>query len=219
MSDDDPKSGVSRREFLKISAITVSVPAVVGPTVLKVNGEEVPVYGPGKTPIALTVNGKKYTADLEPRVTLLEALRDNFDLTGAKRVCDRGECGSCTVLLDDRPVYACSVLAIDAQGRNITTVEGITAGEALNPVQHAFVANDAQQCGFCTPGFVMASYALLKKSPNPNREQVVKGLSGNLCRCGTYFGIRGAIAQMTGNRSTAQLSDQATDTTTDRLTD
>ncbi|MGZ4811540.1 MAG: (2Fe-2S)-binding protein [Terriglobales bacterium] len=219
MSDDDPKSGVSRREFLKISAITVSVPAVVGPTVLKVNGEEVPVYGPGKTPIALTVNGKKYTADLEPRVTLLEALRDNFDLTGAKRVCDRGECGSCTVLLDDRPVYACSVLAIDAQGRNIITVEGITAGDALNPVQHAFVANDAQQCGFCTPGFVMASYALLKKSPNPNREQVVKGLSGNFCRCGTYFGIRGAIAQMTGNRSTAQLSDQTTDTTTDRLAD
>ena len=219
MSDDDPKSGVSRREFLKISAITVSVPAVVGPTVLKVNGEEVPVYGPGKTPIALTVNGKKYTADLEPRVTLLEALRDNFDLTGAKRVCDRGECGSCTVLLDDRPVYACSVLAIDAQGRNIITVEGITAGEALNPVQHAFVANDAQQCGFCTPGFVMASYALLKKSPNPNREQVVKGLSGNFCRCGTYFGIRGAIAQMTGNRSTAQLFDQTTDTTTDRLAD
>ncbi|MGZ4834906.1 MAG: (2Fe-2S)-binding protein [Terriglobales bacterium] len=219
MSDDDHKSGVSRREFLKISAITVSVPAVVGPTVLKVNGEEVPVYGPGKTPIALTVNGKKYTADLEPRVTLLEALRDNFDLTGAKRVCDRGECGSCTVLLDDRPVYACSVLAIDAQGRNIITVEGITAGDALNPVQHAFVANDAQQCGFCTPGFVMASYALLKKSPNPNREQVVKGLSGNFCRCGTYFGIRGAIAQMTGNRSTAQLSDQTTDTTTDRLAD
>jgi xanthine dehydrogenase YagT iron-sulfur-binding subunit len=225
MPDDDRKKiepekpGVSRREFLKISAITVSVPAVVGPTVLKVNGEEVPVYGPGKTPITLTVNGKKYTADLEPRVTLLEALRDNFDLTGAKRVCDRGECGSCTVLLDDRPVYACSVLAIDAQGRNIITVEGITAGEALNPVQHAFVANDAQQCGFCTPGFVMASYALLKKSPNPNREQVVKGLSGNLCRCGTYFGMRGAIAQMTGNRSTAQLSDQATDTTTDRLTD
>jgi aerobic-type carbon monoxide dehydrogenase small subunit (CoxS/CutS family) len=167
MPDDDSKqdekvTGVSRREFLKISAITVSVPAVVGSSVLQVGGEEVPVYVPGKTPITLTVNGKKYSTELEPRVTLHDALRDHFDLTGAKRVCDRGECGSCTVLLDDRPVYACAVLAIDAQGRSITTVEGITSGDALHPLQHAFVANDAQQCGFCTPGFVMAGYALLQ---------------------------------------------------------
>lgn len=205
MPDDDSKqdervTGVSRREFLKISAITVSVPAVVGPSVLQVDGEEVPVYGPGKTPITLTVNGKKYTAELEPRVTLLDALRDHFDLSGAKRVCDRGECGSCTVLLGDRPVYACAVLAIDAQGHNITTVEGITSGDALHPLQHAFVANDAQQCGFCTPGFVMAGYALLQHNPNPNREQVVKGLSGNYCRCGTYYGVRGALGQMTGSK-------------------
>jgi xanthine dehydrogenase YagT iron-sulfur-binding subunit len=203
MPDDDSKlsdqerSGVSRREFLKISAVTVAVPAVVGPTVLEVNGEEVKVYGPGKTPVTLTVNGKKYTAELEPRVTLLDALRDNFDLTGAKRVCDRAECGSCTVLLDGRTVYACSLLAIDAQGHEITTVEGITAGEALHPVQHAFVANDAQQCGFCTPGFVMASYALLKQNPNPSPQQVAIGLGGNFCRCGTYYGMRGAFDQMT----------------------
>ena len=130
----------------------------------------------------------------------LDALRDHFDLTGAKRVCDRAECGACTVLLDDRPVYACAVLAIDAQGHSITTVEGITSGDALHPLQHAFVANDAQQCGFCTPGFVMASYALLKHNPNPSREQVVKGLGGNYCRCGTYYGMRGAIGQMTGNK-------------------
>ncbi len=205
MSDDDSpqeksSGGVSRREFLKISAVTVSVPAVLGPTVLQVNGEEVPVYGPGKTPVTLVVNGRKLTAELEPRVTLLDALRDDFDLTGAKRVCDRGECGACTVLLDDRPVYACSILAIDAQGHSITTIEGITTGDALQPVQAAFVANDAQQCGFCTPGFVMASYALLKQNPNPTREQVVKSLSGNFCRCGTYYGIRGAIGQMTGNK-------------------
>jgi len=205
MPDDDSpqnekQSGVSRREFLKISAITVSVPAVVGSSVLQVGGEEVPVYGPGKTPIALTVNGKKYTAELEPRVTLLDALRDHFDLTGAKRVCDRGECGSCTVLLDDRPVYACAVLAIDAQGHSITTVEGITSGDALHPLQHAFIANDAQQCGFCTPGFVMAGYALLQRNPNPSRDQVAKALGGNYCRCGTYYGVRGAIGQMTGNK-------------------
>jgi xanthine dehydrogenase YagT iron-sulfur-binding subunit len=200
MPDDDRKDkhGVSRREFLKISAVAATVPAVVGPTVLHVAGADVPVYGPGKTPITLNVNGRKYTAELEPRVTLLEALRDSFDLTGAKRVCDRGECGACTVLLDDRPVYACSVLAIDAQEHSIVTVEGITRGDALHPVQHAFVANDAQQCGFCTPGFVMASYALLNKNPNPTREQVVKGLSGNFCRCGTYYGMRGALGQMIG---------------------
>jgi xanthine dehydrogenase YagT iron-sulfur-binding subunit len=204
MPDDDSphndKQGVSRREFLKISAVAAAVPAVVGPTVLEVGGEEVPVYGPGKTPITLIVNGRKYSAEVEPRVTLLDALRDNFDLTGAKRVCDRGECGACTVLLDERPVYACAVLAIDAQGHNITTVEGITHGDALHPVQHAFVANDAQQCGFCTPGFVMASYALLQHNPNPSREEVVKGLSGNYCRCGTYYGMRGALGQMTGNK-------------------
>ena len=209
MPDDDPKqpeaerSGVSRREFLKISAVAAAVPAVVGPSVLQVGGEDVPVYGPGKTPITLTVNGKKYNAELEPRVTLLDALRDNFDLTGAKRVCDRGECGACTVLLDERPVYACAVLAIDAQGSQITTVEGITSGDALHPLQHAFVANDAQQCGFCTPGFVMAGYALLQHNPNPTREQVVKGLGGNYCRCGTYYGVRGAIGQMTGNNKEA----------------
>jgi xanthine dehydrogenase YagT iron-sulfur-binding subunit len=204
MPDDDSKlnekQGVSRREFLKISAVTVAVPAFIGPTVLEVAGEEVKVYGPGKTPITLTVNGRKHTAELEPRVTLLDALRDNLDLTGAKRVCDRAECGSCTVLLDGRTVYACSVLAIDAQGHEITTVEGITHGDALHPVQHAFVANDSEQCGFCTPGFVMASYALLKQNPNPSREQVVKGLGGNFCRCGTYYGMRGAIGQMTGNK-------------------
>ncbi|MBZ5628916.1 MAG: (2Fe-2S)-binding protein [Acidobacteriia bacterium] len=221
MPDDESKQGVSRREFLKISAITVSVPAVIGPTVLEVGGEEIPVYGPGKTPITLTVNGRRYTADLEPRVTLLDALRDSFDLTGAKRVCDRAECGACTVLLDDRPVYACAVLAIDAQGRNISTVEGITSGDALHPVQHAFVANDAQQCGFCTPGFVMASYALLKHNPNPSPEQVAKGLGGNYCRCGTYYGMRGAIGQMTGQRSTVGLpqSEVLTDRETDRPTD
>src|SRR5512146_2959062 len=220
MADDDEKtpSGVSRREFLKISGIAAAVP-LVAPQVVEAAGEKVPVYGPGKVAMSFTINGKKHSAQLEPRVTPLDALRDTFDLTGAKRVCDRAECGACTVLLDDRPVYACSVLAIDAQGRSITTVEGITSGDALHPVQHAFVANDAQQCGFCTPGFVMAGYALLKKNPNANNEQVVKGLSGNYCRCGTYYGRRGAMAQMTGQRSAAGLPepiDRETDGPTDQ---
>ena len=113
------------------------------------------------------MNGKKLNAQLEPRVTLLDALRDQFELTGAKRVCDRGTCGACTVLLDGKAVYSCSVLAIDAQGHQITTVEGLGEPGKLHPIQQAFVDNDAQQCGFCTPGFVVATKAFLDQHPNP----------------------------------------------------
>lgn len=197
--DDDPKppgekSGVSRRAFLKISGIAAAVPVVVGPRVVQAAGGDVAIYGPGKTPISLTVNGRKLQAELEPRVTLLDALRDNFDLTGTKRVCDRAECGACTVLLDGKPVYACSVLAIDAQGRKITTIEGLAQGNRLLPVQQAFIDNDAQQCGFCTPGFIVAGKAMLDRHPNPTTEQVQKGLSGNFCRCGTYAGMQAVFA-------------------------
>jgi len=199
MSEDrnDGSSGISRREFLKISSIAASAPLVVGPTVLQVAGEEVEVYGPEKTPIELTVNGRKYTAQLEPRVTLLDALREDFEITGPKRVCDRGTCGACTVLLDNQPVYSCSVLAIEAQGKPITTTEGLMKGDELHPVQAAFVENDAQQCGFCTPGFVVATKAFLDKYPHATPEQVKHGLGGNFCRCGTYAGIRQVVAQFT----------------------
>ena len=195
---EQPRDGFSRRDFLKIGTIAVTVPAVVGPTVLTVEGQDVQMFGPGKAPMTLMVNGKPLKAELEPRVTLLDALRDHFELTGAKRVCDRGACGACTVLLDNKPVYACSVLAIEAQGHKITTIEGITTGAELNPVSKAFVANDAQQCGFCTPGFIMATHALMERHPKPTHEQIVRGLGGNFCRCGTYAGMRGAVAQMGG---------------------
>lgn len=153
------------------------------------------VQGPGKVPISLNINGKKYNAQLEPRVTLLDALRDQFELTGAKRVCDRGTCGACTVLMDGKAVYSCSVLAIDAQSKPITTVEGLGQPGKLHPVQQAFVDNDAQQCGFCTPGFVVATKAFLDQHPNPTPEQIKHGLGGNFCRCGTYAGIRAAVMQ------------------------
>jgi xanthine dehydrogenase YagT iron-sulfur-binding subunit len=143
----------------------------------------------------LTVNGKKYSAEVEPRVTLLEALRGELDLTGSKRVCDRGTCGACTVIVDGKPAYSCSILAIEAQGKAVTTVEGLMQGDKLHPVQQAFIDNDAQQCGFCTPGFVVACKAFLDKNPNPTPEQVRHGLGGNLCRCGTYVGIRAAVLQ------------------------
>ena len=194
---DDKSSSFSRREFLKISGIAASVPLVIGPTVVKVEGEEVAVHGPGAVPVTLNVNGKSFHAELEPRVTLLDALRENFDITGPKRVCDRGECGACTVLIDDRAVYSCTTLAIEAEGKQIVTAEGLGNGQP-HPVQTAFVNNDAQQCGFCTPGLTVATKAFLEKHPHATDEEIAQGIGGNLCRCGTYRGIHGVVSQMTG---------------------
>jgi len=188
-------SGLSRRDFLKLSGISLSVPLLTGSRVIKVAGEEVKVFGPGKVPITLSINGKAYTANIEPRITLLDALRHEFDLTGAKRVCDRATCGTCTVIMDGKPVYACSVLAIDARGKEITTVEGLNENKTLHPIQQAFIDNDAIQCGFCNPGFVVAAKALLDKNPNPTPKEVQKELGGNLCRCGIYMGIQAAVLQ------------------------
>jgi len=193
----DDNSGVSRRDFLKISTISAAAVPILGTKVVQAAGQPVKVYGPGKVPVELTINGQNHTLQLEPRVTLLDALRDQLDITGAKRVCDRAECGACTVLIDSKPVYACAVLAIEAQGKSITTIESLMLGENLNPIQQAFVDNDASQCGFCTPGFVVAFKAVLDKNPNANPEEIRHGLSGNVCRCGTYHGIHLAIAQMT----------------------
>src|SRR6185295_161985 len=153
----------------------------------------VEIWGPGEVPVRLRVNNKSFDLRLEPRTTLLDALRDHLELTGAKRVCDRGTCGACTVLLDGDAVYACSLLAIDVQRQPIWTVEGLGHPESLHPLQAAFVENDAQQCGFCTPGFVMAAKALLDRNPNPKLADVHHGLSGNFCRCGTYAGMRKAV--------------------------
>jgi len=192
---NDP-ADASRRDFLKISGISLAIPMVVGPQVITTAGREVQVHGPGKVPIELSINRTKYRASLEPRVTLLDALRDQFGLTGAKRVCDRVECGACTVLMNEKPVYACSVLAIEAQGAEILTVESLMQEHELHPVQQAFVDNDASQCGFCTPGFVVACSAFLDKHPRPTTEDIRRGLAGNFCRCGTYDGIKKAIAQL-----------------------
>jgi len=198
MSDQEsPKdSGISRRKFLKISAITTSAPLVLGPTVLEVEGQQVHVFGPGKVPVALNVNGKRLTANLEPRFTLLDALREQFEVTGPKRVCDRGTCGACTVMVDNKAVYSCSMLAIEAQGKQIVTTDGLAPQGQLHPVSAAFVDNDAQQCGFCTPGFVMATKAFVDKHPNATPDEIARGLGGNFCRCGTYAGIKSAVAQL-----------------------
>jgi xanthine dehydrogenase YagT iron-sulfur-binding subunit len=199
MSNNDKKKerglGLSRRDFLKVSGISLSVPLVMGHRVIKVAGADVKVFGPGKVPVTLLVNGKSYRVEIEPRVTLLEALRHELDITGPKRVCDRATCGACTVIIDGKAIYSCTVLGIEAQGHNITTAEGLLQDERLHPIQQAFIDNDAQQCGFCTPGFVVACKAFLDKNPNPTMEQIEKGLGGNLCRCGTYVGVRAAVMQ------------------------
>lgn len=194
-SSSSSSSGLSRRDFLKITGVSAAAPLVAGAAAVALEPDTAAVQGPGKVPVSLNINGKSYSAQLEPRVTLLDALRDQFELTGAKRVCDRGTCGACTVLLAGKPVYSCSILAIDAQSKPITTVEGLGQPGHLHPVQQAFVDNDAQQCGFCTPGFVVACKSFLDQHPNPTLEEIKHGLSGNFCRCGTYAGIRAAVMQ------------------------
>jgi xanthine dehydrogenase YagT iron-sulfur-binding subunit len=187
--------GVSRRDFLKGAGVAVSgtVLATEAAVSNAAGQGSAQILGPGETPVTLRINGETKQLNIEPRVTLLDALRNRLNITGAKRVCDRATCGACTMLLDDRPVYSCTVLAIEAQGREVTTIESFSKGGKLHPMMSAFVEHDAQQCGFCTPGFVMACIAFLKTNPNPTREDVEKGLGGNLCRCGTYWGMRQAV--------------------------
>ncbi|WP_026369362.1 (2Fe-2S)-binding protein [Kallotenue papyrolyticum] len=149
--------------------------------------------GPGPTTITLTINGVAQTLQVEPRRTLLDALRLDVGLTGAKPGCNMGNCGACTVLLDDTPVYSCLTLAIECEGRAVTTVEGLMQQGALHPLQQAFIEHDALQCGFCTPGQLMAAYGLLQRNPQPSEEEIIAGMAGNLCRCGAYRGIIQAV--------------------------
>jgi xanthine dehydrogenase YagT iron-sulfur-binding subunit len=192
------RGGFTRRDFIKgtgIAGVAVSATTLLGETLLKASERDAggAFTGPGPVPVTLRVNGQRKQLQIEPRVTLLDALRDRLDLTGAKRVCDRGTCGACTVIIDGKAVYSCTMLAIDAEGRDIQTIEGLAPEGKLHPVSQAFVDNDAQQCGFCTPGFVMASKAYLDHEKNPTYEGVQKALGGNLCRCGTYMGVRRAV--------------------------
>jgi xanthine dehydrogenase YagT iron-sulfur-binding subunit len=194
-SDDDaldPK--LTRRNFLKTAGAGAVATGVVGLAASASAGAAV-VLGPGAVPLSLDVNGTVKKLSVEPRVTLLDALRDDLGLTGAKPACDRGACGACTVLVDGEPIASCMMLAADAQGRKITTVEGLGTPEAMSPLQAAFVECDALQCGFCTPGFVVAGTALLTRNSNPSLTEIKAGLAGNLCRCGTYGRIFEAVSK------------------------
>jgi xanthine dehydrogenase YagT iron-sulfur-binding subunit len=191
----------NRRDFLKSAGVVSAVTAAVSPPEVVGQGNGAGgALGPGAVPVRLTVNGKRLDLTIEPRVTLLDALRMRADLTGNKRGCDRGACGACTMIVDGRAIYSCSTLAIDVQGKQIRTVDGLADGATLHPVQQAFCEKDALMCGFCTPGFVMASVALLEKTPNPTPEQIKRGLDGNICRCGTFSRIFEAVSTVKGVR-------------------
>jgi xanthine dehydrogenase YagT iron-sulfur-binding subunit len=185
---DEP--GFSRRSFLKTVGAGGMAVGVLSKTPA-VDAQSVNAAGPGPVPISLNVNGQVHRLELEPRVTLLDALRTRLNppMTGVKRVCDRGACGACTMIADGKTIYACSTLAIEMQGRKIRTVESFTQGTVLHPVQQAFCDKDGLMCGFCTPGFVTATVALLEKTPNPTAEQAKRALDGNICRCGTYVRV------------------------------
>ncbi len=192
--------GVSRRQFLKGSGVTAAATALIGPPVESlaeadkaVKKAEAPGFGPAAVKCELNVNGAKVTTNVEPRVTLLDALRNYVDVTGPKRVCDRGTCGSCTVIADGKVIYSCTMFALEAQGKKIETAENLGAEGKLHAVPAAFAQYDAQQCGFCTPGFVTAMKAAFDKNPNATPAEIEAALAGNICRCGTYQQMRDAI--------------------------
>ncbi|TIM64467.1 MAG: (2Fe-2S)-binding protein [Mesorhizobium sp.] len=156
------------------------------------------VLGPGLIPIDLTINGRRHPVQAEPATTLVDVLRNHLGLTGTKIGCDRGACSACTVWLDGQPASSCMTLALDARGRNITTIEGLAEGGKLHPVQQAFVEHDALQCGFCTPGMVMSCAALIDREPDAGIDEVKAAISGHLCRCGTYPNIFAAVLAVAG---------------------
>lgn len=199
---------LSRRTFIKGLGTAVVASAALPVSAVAAEVEELQklgkakTLGPGPVPITLDVNGKPLKLNVEPRVTLLDALRNYSNLTGAKEVCDRATCGACTVLFDGQPIYSCMKLAIEAQGHAITTVEGLAEGGKLTALQQAIVESDASMCGYCTPGFVMSLTALLKKNSRPTADEVRTACSGNLCRCGTQARMLAAALKVTGVKVT-----------------
>ncbi|MGE3166708.1 MAG: 2Fe-2S iron-sulfur cluster-binding protein [Planctomycetota bacterium] len=198
---------LSRRGFLKGTGLTVASMGLLGSAVQAVTAkpgdapatpDPAPVLGPGDVDIELVVNGEVRQAKAPPATTLLDFCRDRLDLTGAKRVCDRGSCGACSMRVDGVLVNSCTFLAVDAIGRSVQTIEGLSVGNELTPLQAAFVECDALQCGFCTPGMVMACTALLERNPRPTRAEVAEGIAGNICRCATYPNIFEAVARASG---------------------
>ena len=185
-------SKISRREFVETTGAGLVVATSVPLTAQEVSAQElsaqataVPAAAP-RTSIKLVVNGTEHRAEVEDRWTLVELLRDHLALTGTKIGCDRGECGACTVLLDGKPVYSCSQLAVWANGRTVQTVEGLARNQHLHPLQEAFIEHDGPQCGYCTSGQLMSAKALLDRNPHPTADEVRAAMTGNICRCSNY---------------------------------
>jgi xanthine dehydrogenase YagT iron-sulfur-binding subunit len=204
-SPDSSKIRFSRRGFLKGAGVTAatSVMETANALARDVRGavHSSRVAGPEALPVKLHINGHEHSVVIEPRDTLAQTLRDNVGLTGTKVVCDRGSCSACTVWIDKTPALACMTLSIDTPGRQITTIEGLSHGEQMHPVQAAFVKHDAMQCGFCTPGMVMSCAALLERNPSPSLSDVKHAVSGNLCRCGTYPKVFAATLDVAQQRA------------------
>jgi aerobic-type carbon monoxide dehydrogenase small subunit (CoxS/CutS family) len=182
--------GLTRRGFLGSSAAAGGVALAAGKTQAASKPKTIAA---AKGSLTLNVNGKNRSLKIEPRVTLLRALRNELDLTGPKEVCDRGACGACSVHIDGKLVSSCMMLAVDAVGKKVTTIEALSEGGKMHPIQAEFVKHDALQCGFCTPGMVMACKSILDKNKSPSLVDIKKGLRGNICRCGTYTRIFEAV--------------------------
>jgi len=185
--------GLSRRGF--IASIGTSAVAAAAVATVSAEQQAAEAKPSEMTRVALRINGREHRLLVEPRWSLLFVIREQLGLTGTKVGCERGECGACTVLIDGVARYACLTLALEAEGHEVTTLEGLMAGEELGPVQQAFAQQDAFQCGYCTPGQIMAVEGLLRENPSPSLDEIRRGVSGNICRCGTYAFIFKAAEQ------------------------
>ncbi len=204
-----PTSGVSRRSFIQTVGLSAAGSALAGAAeahAAEIGASDPDTLGPGPIDLRLRINGNEQRFSVEPGTTLMEVLRWHAKLTGTKEVCDRGSCGCCSVLIDGTLVVSCMMLATDAQGSEIVTVEGLASGDSLDPVQVAFIKHDALQCGYCTPGLIMASKALLSGNAKPTLAQIKKGLAGNICRCGTYNNVFNAVLEASGQQPVTDAS-------------
>lgn len=198
----EKQPGVSRRSFIQTMGVSAAAGALAGRAEGADDGQAAgdgpPILGPGPVAITLIVNGSPARLTVEPATTLLEALRLHLNLTGSKEICGRGECGGCSVLVDGRLLSSCMMLAVDAEGAEITTIEGLADGDRLHPLQESFIRHDGMQCGYCTPGMIVAAKALLDDNPRPSMDEIKRGMSGNYCRCGAHTNIINAVLDASG---------------------
>ena len=203
MNDDSQPSDKSRRKFLKdVGTGLIGTYAIV-PNISKGTDQiskEISDSLENKVEVSFTVNSKKVSRKISPNTTLAEFLREDLKLTGTKIVCNQGECGSCTILIDNKPIYACHLLAMDAHGKEVFTIEGLMDDKELNAIQQSFIDEDGLQCGFCTPGQIMSGYALLLKNPNASDLEIREAMAGNLCRCGAYPNIFDSVKSIIDNK-------------------